>query len=227
MKKLLLIFISLFYFFYGYSQPSQSLLTENQFSFGVGFSRDYNNAWFPRFKRSPMPEEYAENWTDDQLVEGRVLFFSWYFELNDKIPLKVEYFRGEFQEQYSDPLMLFAESKFDKLYNSLVIGSYTELLKKQMRHQVMIDYGLNFYRIFNSIAAYEIDVDREGVFYPKNPYVENSYENNITLNLGIQYNFFSKNNKVAIGIKASAFQQLDYHQNFSGWALSPSISYLL
>lgn len=224
MKKILLVVVLLSFFSYCYSQ---STITKNQFSVGLGFARDYNNAWFPRFKNSSMPEEYADNWVDDQLIEGRMLFFSWYFKLNDKLPLKIEYFRGEFREQYSDPLMLFAESKFDKLYNAIVIGSFTELLKKHKKHQVLVDYGLNFYRIFNTIASYEIDVDEEGLFFPVNPYVENSYELNFTLNLGIQYNFFAKNEKVAIGIKVSAFQQLDYHQNFSGWTVSPSISYAL
>ncbi|MGM0581517.1 MAG: hypothetical protein ACQETL_12595 [Bacteroidota bacterium] len=224
MKKLLItssfLFLSLFSF-------GQKVLSENEFNFGLGFARDYNNSLFPRFPDGMMPEEYADNWADDPVIEGRMISFSWYFRLDEKIPLKIEYFRGEFREQYSDPLMIWPSDKFDKLYNSIVLGSYWNIIKKESRHQIRLDYGLNFYRIFNSIARYEIDVDENGDFIGVNPYVENSYENNITLNAGLQYKFYSKNENVAIGLKASGFYQIDYHQNFTGWTFLPTISYTL
>ncbi|WP_375579141.1 hypothetical protein ABWH96_19365 [Marivirga tractuosa] len=206
---------------------AQEVLSENEFGFGLGFARDYNNSLFPRFPDNLMPEEYVDNWADDPVIEGRMISFSWYFRLDEKIPLKIEYFRGEFREQYSDPLMLWSTDKFDKLYNSIVLGSYWNIIKKESRHQIRLDYGLNFYRIFNSIARYEIDIDENGDFISVNPYVENSYENNITLNAGFQYKFYSKNEKVSIGLKVSGFYQIDYHQNFTGWTFLPTISYTL
>lgn len=206
---------------------AQDVLSENEFNFGLGFARDYNNKLFPRFPDGLMPEEYSDNWAEDLNIEGRMISFSWYFKLDKKIPLKIEYFRGEFREQYSDPLMLWSTDEFDKLYNSIVVGSYWNIIKKESRHQIRLDYGLNFYRIFNSIARYEIAVDENGEYIGVNPYVENSHENNMTLNAGLQYKFYSKNEKVAIGLKASGFYQIDYHQNFTGWTLLPTISYTL
>lgn len=224
MKKsiIMLIIIGLHY-----QSFAQKMLSESDFSFGLGFARDYNNSLFPSFPDGLRPEEYADNWREDQKIEGRMISFSWYFKLDEKIPLKIEYFRGEFREQYSDPLMLFAESKFDKLYNSLVIGSYVDFFKRHKRHLLRIDYGLNFYRLFNSIASYEIDIDENGEFIAVDPFVINSNEKNVTLNAGIQYKFFSKNEKVAIGLKISGFRQIDYHQNFTGWTFLPTVTYSL
>lgn len=224
MKKIIILSIILLFNSITYAQK---VLSENEFNFGLGFARDYNNSIFPRFPDGLMPEWYADNWADDPVIEGRMISFSWYFKLDEAIPLKIEYFKGEFKEQYSDPLMTWSDEEFDKLYNSLVIGSYWNIIKKESRHQIRLDYGLNFYRIFNSIARYEIALNENDEYIGINSYVENSHENGMTLNAGLQYKFYSKNEKVAIGLKASGFYQIDYHQNFTGWTFLPTVSYTL
>ncbi len=202
----------------------QKLLHTNQFSFGIGFARDYNNALFPRFSDRALPEEYDINWQEDPSITGRMLSFSYFFRLQT-VPVKLEYFRGDFREQYSDPLMRFANSKFDKLYNSLVLGSYHELFKKAKRHQLIFDGGFNFFKLFSSVATYTIIQDENEEYIPDIASVINKTEYGIGLNIGLQYGFVSRNQKAMIGLKISGFGQLNKHQNFTGWAFLPVVSY--
>lgn len=223
MRQFLLISILLICFS-GLNVKAQKFISESKISFGMGIGFDYNNKLFPKYKEnSNRPEHLASNWEEDPLVMGRVISFSWSFIMDEKFPVQLKFYKGDLREDYSDDLMFFKGEEFDKLYTGLVLGSCIDILKNSSRHQFRFDYGLHFYRLFTSIVDYEIEIDEDGNYYPGFPLVHNEVDNEMGLNMGLEYGFFSKNEKSMIGLKIDGFGS--YNTDFFGWIIQPTFSY--
>lgn len=224
MKYIFLLLFSAVCYFNG---QAQSAFKEHQFSFGIGAAFDYNNCLFPKFKEKEVkPVYYANNWEEDPVITGRMLSFSWLAKAYD-FPFFMSYYKGEFKEQYSDPLMINSDNVFDRLYHSITLGSYLDLLKKRARFQMTFSYGLNFYHVYSSIGSYIIEQDDDGSYIGRSVFVEKLRESNVTLYSSLAFNYYSKNEHVAIGLKLSGFGQVTSRQNFTSWAIMPTISYKL
>ncbi|MGJ3234308.1 hypothetical protein [Marivirga sp.] len=223
MRRFLLIFILLICFS-ALNVKAQKFISESKISFGMGMGFDYNNTLFPKYdENSSRPEHLATNWEEDPLVVGRVISFSWSFLMDEKFPVQLKFYKGDFREDYSDDLMFFEGEEFDKLYTGLVLGSYIDLIKKSSRHQFRFDYGLHFYRLFTSIVDYEIELDEDGNYIPGFPLVHNNVNHELGLNIGLEYGFFSKNKRSMIGLKIDGFGS--YNTDFFGWIIQPTFSY--
>ncbi|SMG53219.1 hypothetical protein SAMN05661096_04064 [Marivirga sericea] len=203
---------------------AQKFISESKISLGMGMGFDYNNALFPKYdENSSRPEYLATNWKEDPLVLGRVISFSWSFLMNEKLPVQLKFYKGDYRQDYSDDLMFFAGQEFDKLYAGLVLGSYLDLLKNSGRHRLRFDYGLHLYRLFTSIVDYEIDIDEDGNYIPGFPLVNNNVNRELGLNIGFEYGFYSKNEKSMIGLKIDGFGS--FNSDFFGWIIQPTFSY--